>query len=35
MADGVTYVYRGESYSQDDKAVMTIYEVRGGHDVFI
>ena len=35
MADGVTYVYRGESYSRGSCAVMTIYEVRNNHDVFI
>lgn len=35
MADGVTYVYKGESISVEDKVKMTIYEVRGGHEVFI
>lgn len=35
MAGEVSYVYRGESYSRGSCAVMTIYEVRGGHDVFI
>lgn len=35
MADGATYVWKGESFSRGNCMVLTIYEVRNNHDVFI
>lgn len=35
MADGATYVWKGEAFFQRKCIVMTIYEVRNNHDVFI
>lgn len=35
MADDVYYVYRGQSYSKGEATVMTLYEIRGGREVFI
>lgn len=35
MAEDVKYVYRGESYTKGKAAVMTIYEIRRGLEVFI
>ena len=35
MADGVSYVYRGEHKERGPIIIMTIYEVRNYHDVFI
>lgn len=35
MADSVRYIYKGQSRSKGECAVMTIYEERNGHEAFV